>query len=163
MSDIELPDLPEKIFMGTSRFGSVFYGYIDHHLTEFARAAILADREKRAQAAPHARDAITWTPETGYVFATEASKPVQDHIDAPVNMVATKQAEAPSDDADPLTPEQEEWVMDLAEKHNLGRRMSGSTPRGLAPDVFYTDASYRTYELFCFAAELLKSRGASDV
>lgn len=50
----------------------------------------------KAEPAPHARDAITWTPETGYVFATEASKPVQDHIDTPINMVATKQAEAPT-------------------------------------------------------------------
>lgn len=31
-----LPPLPEKIFIGTSRFGSVFYGYIDHHLTAYA-------------------------------------------------------------------------------------------------------------------------------
>ena len=75
----------------------------------------------------------------------EASKPVQ--------------AEAPSNDADPLTPEQEEWVMDLAEKHNLGRRIGQiAAMRGKYPDVFYTDASYRTHELFCFAAELLATQ-----
>lgn len=62
-----------------------------------------------------------------------------------------------SDDIkEPLTPEQEEWVMDLAEKHNLGRRVGQiGALRGVAPDVFYTDASYRTQELFDFAAELL--------
>ena len=69
-----------------------------------------------------------------------------------------EQAEAPSD-ADPLTPEQEEWVMDLAEKHNLGRRVPQiGAMRGVAPDVFYTDASYRTHELFCFAAALLSTK-----
>ena len=72
-----------------------------------------------------------------------------------------EQAEAPSD-ADPLTPEQEEWVMDLAEKHNLGRRVPQiGAMRGVAPDVFYTDASYRTHELFCFAAELLSTKEQS--
>ncbi len=77
--------------------------------------------------------------------AQEASKPVQ--------------AEAPGEDADPLTPEQEEWVMDLAEKHNLGRRIGQiAAMRGKYPDVFYTDASYRTHELFCFAAELLATQ-----
>lgn len=69
--------------------------------------------------------------------------------------------EAPSD-SDPLTPDQEEWVMDLAEKHNLGRRVSQiGTMRGVAPDVFYTDASYRTHELFSFAAELLSTKEQS--
>lgn len=72
-----------------------------------------------------------------------------------------EQAEAPSD-ADPLTPEQEEWVMDLAERHNLGRRVPQiGAMRGVAPDVFYTDASYRTHELFCFAAELLSTKEQS--
>lgn len=72
-----------------------------------------------------------------------------------------EQAEAPGD-SDPLTPEQEEWVMDLAEKHNLGRRVSQiGTMRGVAPDVFYTDASYRTHELFSFAAELLSTKEQS--
>lgn len=72
-----------------------------------------------------------------------------------------EQAEAPGD-SDPLTPEQEEWVMDLAEKHNLGRRVSQiGTMRGVAPDVFYTDASYRTGELFSFAAELLSTKEQS--
>lgn len=71
---------------------------------------------------------------------------------------SAEQAEAPID-ADPLTPEQEEWVMDLAEKHNLGRRVPQiGAMRGVAPDVFYTDASYRTHELFCFAAALLSTK-----
>lgn len=128
------------------------------------QAAILADREKRAQTAqgwshwearikqlmeglgqPNSRSLYQAFSQLVNEMA-QASKPVQ--------------AEAPSDDADPLTPEQEEWVMDLAEKHNLGRRMSGSTPRGLVPDVFYTDASYQTGELFSFAAELLATKQA---
>jgi hypothetical protein len=75
---------------------------------------------------------------------TEA-KPAQDAVDA--------EAEAGA-----LSPEQEEWVMDLAQKHNLGRRVGQiGTLQGVAPDVFYTDASYRTQELFDFAAELLAS------
>lgn len=71
-------------------------------------------------------------------------------------------AQAAQPSPDPLTPEQEEWVMDLAEKHNLGRRVSQiGTMRGGAPDVFYTDASYRTGELFSFAAELLSTKEQS--
>ena len=53
-----------------------------------------------------------------------AGTKLYDHA-APTAQEASKrvQAEAASEDADPLTPEQEEWVMDLAEKHNLGRRI----------------------------------------
>lgn len=74
---------------------------------------------------------------------TEAKPAQQDAVDA---------------EAVALSPEQEEWVMDLAQKHNLGRRVGQiGTLQGVSPDVFYTDASYRTQELFDFAAELLAS------
>jgi len=175
MSDIELPTVAWRYKQPSGRWG---YGNFPHTygwtpsnpVVEYlvrrsdAEAAILADREKRAQTAqgwshwearikqlmeglgqPNSRSLYQAFSQLVNEMA-QASKPVQ--------------AEAPSDDADPLTPEQEEWVMDLAEKHNLGRRMSGSTPRGLVPDVFYTDASYRTGELFSFAAELLATKQA---
>lgn len=90
--------------------------------------------------------------------AREVRDPVWPYAAAPSPDGKAEQAEAPSD-ADPLTPEQEEWVMDLAEKHNLGRRVPQiGAMRGVAPDVFYTDASYRTHELFCFAAALLSTK-----
>lgn len=105
--------------------------------------------------------------EVGGCLKTEIADVIADPLNiaedlaAPVAQPATEQAEAPSD-ADPLTPEQEEWVMDLAEKHNLGRRVPQiGAMRGVAPDVFYTDASYRTHELFCFAAALLSTKEQS--
>ena len=93
--------------------------------------------------------------------ARNVLKRIDEALAAPVAQPVTEQEEAPSD-ADPLTPEQEEWVMDLAERHNLGRRVPQiGAMRGVAPDVFYTDASYRTHELFCFAAELLSTKEQS--
>lgn len=130
MSDIELPEPAVVRLMGDEGFSDeapyiwawVAHGYDTGMEPYFSadqlRAAILADREKRAQAAQGAYAYAVYFPGqqreelvhdlddlledlTNYehtvtpLFATEASKPVQDHIDAPIDMVATHQAEAP--------------------------------------------------------------------
>lgn len=86
-----------------------------------------------------------------------ASAPTPEPMSAPTEAKPAQQ-DAVDAEAVALSPEQEEWVMDLAQKHNLGRRVGQiGTLQGVSPDVFYTDASYRTQELFDFAAELLAS------
>lgn len=53
-----------------------------------------------------------------------------------------------------MTPNQQvlsdEQIIDLAVKHNLGRKLRPLGPHDTG-SVFYTDASYRTSELFQFA------------
>lgn len=67
-------------------------------------------------------------------------------------------AEEEEEEREPLDSEWEEVVLDLAQKHHLGRRIRQiATMRDQAPDVFYTDASYRTHELFSFSEELMQT------
>jgi hypothetical protein len=61
----------------TTTLGKVNYHAAKDAITDMT--ALIADMEKAEPVQyQHARDAITWMPETGYVFAAPQSKPLTD-------------------------------------------------------------------------------------
>jgi hypothetical protein len=61
----------------TTTLGKVNYHAAKDAITDMT--ALIADMEKAEPVQyQHARDAITWTPETGYVFAAPQARPLTD-------------------------------------------------------------------------------------